>query len=386
MAPSATDEFLGTKANSKWRARLQWLATGVAVVVLIVLVGRFVNGGVVTRYATAPVERGDLQAVLIGTGSLQPVGQRAVAAGMIGTVAEVLVGEGARIVQGQPLARLDTALLGEELAKAESLIAAREEALAKAVAADREARETLRRFEQVRQRSQNLVPSDREMTTARNALRQAAEGLDGAQVELAAARAALAERQARQAAAEIRAPADGVVLRRLAYPGQAVTTQDQSLFEIVAPPTRLQVEVMVERTAAQTLRPGALARVTTAALPRRTFAAKLVLVRPARTADASRMIALLDVSNPDGALQPGMTAVAQLGLGVRKDAMIVPDDALQFARGSEGAEQPGEAVYVLGEQGAPRRVPVALEGGDGRRHAVTSADLAPGMPVITGLR
>jgi HlyD family secretion protein len=386
MAPSPTDEFLGTRANSKWRGRLQWLATGVALIVLIILIGRFVNGGEVTRYATAPVERGDLQAALFGAGSLQPVGQRAVAAGMTGTVAEVLVGEGGRVVQGQPLARLDTALIGEELARADGLIAAREEALAKAVAAEREARETLRRFEQVRQRSQNLVPSDREMTAARATLRQASESLDGAQVELAAARTALADRQAQQAAAEIRAPADGVVLRRLANPGQAVTTQDQTLFEIVAPLTRLQVEVMVDRAAAQGLRPGALARVTTAALPKRTFAARLVLVRPARTADASRMIALLDVSNPDGALQAGMTAVAQIGLGVRKDALIVPDDALQFAHGSEGAEEPGDAVYVLGEQGAPKRVSVVLEGGDGRRHAVTSAGLQPGMPVITGLR
>jgi len=386
MAPSPTDEFLGTKVNSKWRLRLQWLATGVALIVLIVLIGRFVNGGEVTRYATAPVERGDLQAALFGTGSLQPVGHRAVAAGMTGTVAEVLVGEGTRVVQDQPLARLDTALIGEELAKADGLIAAREEALARAVADEREARETLRRFEQVRQRSQNLVPSDREMTAARAALRQAVESRDGAQVELAAARTALADRQARQAAAEIRAPADGVVLRRLANPGQAVTTPGQSLFETVAPLTRLQVEVMIDRAAAQSLRPGALARVTTAALPKRTFAARLVMLRPARAADASRMIALLDVSNPDGALQPGMTAIAQIGLGVRKDAMIVPDEALRFARGSEGAEEPGEAVYVLGEQGAPKRVSVVLEGGDGRRHAVASGGLQPGMPVITGLR
>jgi HlyD family secretion protein len=386
---SATDDFLGMRPGSRRRRMLQWVLVALAAVAVIVLVGRFVNGGEATHYTTVAVVRQDLQASLTGSGALLPVGQRAITADVGGTVTEVLVHDGERIAKGQLLARLDPTALAQNAGAALNLIGAREAALSDAVAADREARDQLRRFNQIRARSNNTVPSDREMGQARDAARAAAERQRDAVVELAAARAMLAERQAQQAATQIVAPADGLVIRRHIAVGQTVAAHDQTLFEIAATPTHLQMQVLVDRDAAQALRPGSPAQVSGNDDPKRAFSASVALVRPARSADETQSIVLLDVNNAAGTLRPGMMATARIDMGSRKNALIVPDDALEFAAASDataGDAPADDAVYVLNDQGAPRRVSVTVNGGDGARQAVDSPGLSAGMPVITGLR
>ena len=383
---SPTDDFLGMRPGSRRRRALQWLAVALAAVAVIVLVGRFVNGGEATRYATAAVAREDLQAALTGTGALLGVGQRELTAEVDGTVTFVLAGDGQRVTKGQVLAQLDPSALAAEAGAAQTLVGAREAALSEANGAERQARDQLKRFNEVRARSNDLAPSDREMDLARGAVREAAAAARDAAVELDAARAGLAERQARLASAQIAAPADGLIVRRRVAPGQAVTAHATPLFDIAEAPTRLQMQVLVDRAAARALRPGAAAQ---AVVARKTYPASVALVRPARSADETQAILLLDVANPGGTLRPGMTATAKIPLAVHKDALVVPAEALAFGRASDataGGEAQGEAVYVLTEQGAPRRAPVTVEGADGGRVAVASPDLAVGAPVITGLR
>lgn len=382
---SPTDDFLGMRPGSRGRRALQWLAVALAGLAVVIMVGRFVNGGEATRYNTAAVAREDLQSALAGTGALLSVGQRVVTAEVDGVVADVVARDGERIAKGQVLARLDPAALIADAAQAQSVIGARETALNAATAAEREARDQLRRFEAVRERSNNLAPSDREMAIARDAAQNAAERARSAAIELDAARARLAERQALLAAAQIVSPIDGVVIRRRIVAGQAVSAHDTPLFEISDAPTRLQMQVLVDRAAAQELKPGAPAQVT---IGKQAYGASIAQMRPARSADETQAMLLLDVANPTGILRPGLMAEARIPLAAHKDALIVPAEALEFARASDkaSADKPSDAaVYVLNEQGAPRRVPVTLEGGDAGKIAVSGA-LSPGAPVITGLR
>ncbi len=387
---SAVDDFLGTRPRAIWRQRTLWLLVGLALVVLVVLVGRFVNGGAPTRYATELVGRDDVQAALTGSGMLQSVGHEQVGASEPGTIGTVLVRQGERVSKGQLLAQLDPAPFQEEIDRAVTLSITRQTAMTAAQAKTEEQRSRLAGYERVRTESNGLAPSDREMALARQDLRQAQAELHGAQIEFDAARDVIAARQARLALTDIRSPIDGVVTR-LAEQGQETgPDRKQALFEIAAPYSRLRLEIMLERAAAGALHVGATAQVSAADTPSRSFPAAVAVMRPARSADASRFILALDVSNPELRLRPGMTATARIGLGLRQNSLVVPDAALRFARASD-AEQgvdraKGDAVYVLGEGNTPRRVPVTVQGGDGARRAVTSDALEPGMPVITGLR
>jgi HlyD family secretion protein len=165
---------------------------------------------------------------------------------------------------------------------------------------------------------------------------------------------------------------------------------DEALFEIAAPYSRLRLAIMLQRATAGALHVCSAAQVRIAEQPSRVFPARVAAMRPARSADSSRFIVSLDVQNAGMALRPGMAATARIGLGVRLNALVVPDAALRFARASDAAEgrnkTDGDAVYVLGEGNTPRRIAVRMQESDGDRRAVVSDDLEPGMLVITGLR
>lgn len=403
-ATSPVDDFLGTNPGPAWRRRLKWIAVAVAAIALIVLVGRFVNGGQATHYASELVERGDVQVKLFGTGRLQPVGTRAVGTRLAGTVAEVLVKDNDRVIEGEILARIDPAPFQAEVDRVQQLIDARQAALDRAQAAELEARTTLMRFERVRRHSGGSVPSDREMDAARRALGDASDASQRATVELASARADLTERQAQLAATEIRSPMEGMVARRQVAPGQylAGTAPNQTLFMIALPYSHLRLDVAVNEADAQNLARVRTVQVTTATVPGRSFPATVknvggvpAMPQPDRSstragAPARPPVGLsLDVANPDLSLRPGMVATAQIDLDMHRDVLIVPNAALRFARASDaqqrGAKPVGPAVYVLGGDATPHRVPVTVDGSDGNRSIVQSDQLSPSVRVITGL-
>jgi HlyD family secretion protein len=390
MSGSIVDEFLGNRPSAIWRQRLLWLLLAIVLIALVVLVGRFVNGGAPTRYATVTVERDDLQATLTGSGELQEASREVVRASEAGRIAAILVDKGDSVASGQILARLDSAPFKAEVDRAAMLVGTRETALAVAQAKADKARAQLDNFERVRAKSDGLVPSNREMALARRALRDAMDELNDATVEMESAHALIAERQARLALTDIRSPIDGVVVSRPEAGRGVKVSPDEALFEIAAPYSRLRLAIMLQRATAGALHVGSAAQVRIAEQPSRVFPARVAAMRPARSADSSRFIVSLDVQNAGMALRPGMAATVRIGLGVRLNALVVPDAALRFARASDAAEgrnkTDGDAVYVLGEGNTPRRIAVRMQESDGDRRAVVSDDLEPGMLVITGLR
>lgn len=390
MSVSVVEDVLGNRPSRIWRQRLQWLLLGLTLVALVVLVGRFVNGGAPTRYATVAVGRDDLKATLEGSGVLQAAGSETIGADVAGRIGTVLVRQGEQVRKGQALARLDPSPFQAEIDQASTLLITRQAALSAAQMKATEAHTKLEGYEKVRTESRGLAPSDREMALARDDLREALKALHVALVETDAARSSIEQHRAQLILAEIRAPLDGVVVT-LPQPGQVVgPRREQAVFQIAAPYSRLRLEIMMPRADASSLRVGAPAQIIPAALPSRTFPATVAAMRAARSADASRFIMALDVQNPDAALRPGMAATARVDLGLRRNVLIVPEAALRFARASDAARglngAKGDGVYVLGEGNTPRRMTVKLQGGNGAQRAVTSDELEPNMPVITGLR
>jgi HlyD family secretion protein len=390
MSVPVVEDVLGNQPSRVWRQRLQWLLLGFTLVALVMLVGRFVNGGAPTRYATAAVGHDDLKATLEGSGVLQAAGSEAIGSDVAGQIGTVLVRQGEQVRKGQILAQLDPTPFQAEIDQASTLLITRQAALSAAQTKAAAARTKLEGYEKVRTESGGLAPSDREMALARDDLRETMKALHGALVETDAARASIEQNRAQLALAEIRAPVDGVVVTR-PQPGQIVAPgRNQGVFQIAAPYSRLRLEIMMPRADANSLRVGAPAQIIPAGQPSQTVPATVAAMRAARSADASRFIMALDVANPDAALRPGMAATARINLGLRRNVLIVPEAALRFARASDAARGldgvKGDGVYVLGEGNTPRRMAVKLQGGNGARRAVTSDELEPNMPVITGLR
>lgn len=230
-----------------------------------------------------------------------------------GRVAEVLVREGDRVKAGTILVRLDLgettiAVEREEAgvraaqARAADLQAGTRTAEIDVIAAevtDRRAAVNLAEKEAERQRflldrkvgtQRDYDRARTELERARAALKASQERLElareGTRVQQTAAARAEAERaqaqlQQSQVVArenEIRAPADGIIVHRLAEPGQLVSAGQPAVTMAFA--NRLYVRTFIPETKLGRVRMGMPARVTVDAFPNREFPAHITEISP----------------------------------------------------------------------------------------------------------
>jgi multidrug efflux pump subunit AcrA (membrane-fusion protein) len=109
------------RRRRKWPKRA---ALAVAVIAVAVLVGGLVMGasGSSPQYRTVAASQRDVQAVLQGVGTIEPVTQAAVAFAVAGTVSTVNVNVGDTVAVGQALAALDVAALTATLHQQQSAL------------------------------------------------------------------------------------------------------------------------------------------------------------------------------------------------------------------------------------------------------------------------
>jgi HlyD family secretion protein len=230
-----------------------------------------------------------------------------------GRVAEILVREGDRVKAGDLLARLDlgeTALAPERDARGLQSAEARfndlrvgsrsaEVAQAEADLADKKAAVELARRELERQETllSKKVGTQRDTDTARTTMERAVanakmaadrlqllrEGFrkgqtEQARVDVERARAVLKQSESVAREAEIRAPADGVILHRMAEPGLLLGAGQPAVTMAFA--DRLYVRTFIPETQLGQVRSGSPAEVTVDAFPGKVFPAKVTEISP----------------------------------------------------------------------------------------------------------
>ena len=230
-----------------------------------------------------------------------------------GRVAEILVREGDRVKTGDLLARLDlgeTALAPERDARGLQSAEARfndlrvgsrsaEVAQAEADLADKKAAVELARRELERQETllSKKVGTQRDTDTARTTMERAVanakmaadrlqllrEGFrkgqtEQARVDVERARAVLKQSESVAREAEIRAPADGVILHRMAEPGLLLGAGQPAVTMAFA--DRLYVRTFIPETQLGQVRSGSPAEVTVDAFPGKVFPAKVTEISP----------------------------------------------------------------------------------------------------------
>src|SRR5262245_50148525 len=108
------------------RARKALLAGAAVLAAAVVLFLILRSGGGDTRYATAPVERGDIADVVGATGTLQAVTTVQVGSQVSGTVSQLGADFNARVTKNQVIARLDPSSFEARVGQAQAnLVAAR---------------------------------------------------------------------------------------------------------------------------------------------------------------------------------------------------------------------------------------------------------------------
>jgi RND family efflux transporter MFP subunit len=245
-------------------------------------------------------------------GTVQAARDVVVSAEEGGVVRELLLERGAAVTEGQPIARIDDAILRPQV----------ERARAEAALAQEQWQRRKRLFEEDRVGSELAYLQDR--LTAEQA---------------AAQLAVLEERLARTI---VRAPFAGVLEERLVEVGAMVGPGTPVARVIAVNPVKITAGVP-ERYATD-VRPGAAVRVTFEALEGRSFEGRIGYVGTAVNPRNRTFPVEFSVSNLGGLIKPEMVANVSLTRRVVEKALVVPQNAV--VRVTDG-----NAVFVVKREG-----------------------------------
>ena len=287
------------------------------------------NGAV--KYRTEALAKGDLEALVLTSGALNPVRLVEVGSQVSGKIDKLYVDFNSQVKAGQILAELDQSLLKAKIDQNNANYLS-------AVASLERSEVTLDNLKKKYDRSLSLFEKDlisfEEKEAAEAAYLGAKADLQSSNARLAQAKSQLDSSQVDLAYATIRSPIDGVVINRLINIGQTVAASFQApkLFEIANDLSKMQVECDVDEADIGKVMENQKVRFTVDSYPDDTFFGTVNQVRysPTVTQNVVTYKTIVDVDNPGMKLRPGMTATVSIISGEAKSVLRVPNAALRF--------------------------------------------------------
>lgn len=369
-----------------------WIAAAVAVIAVAAGVAQWTGGNDGPEFRLGKVERGPLVAAVAASGTLNPVVSVQVGSQVSGQIKEIFVDFNSEVKQGQLIARLDPETFEYKMRQAQAdLDAARAQVLvqqanimsARAALSRSQvnATDAKRELDQKQKLLEKgfISPADRDKTLATfNALTEdtkaASAMLDVAQAQSGNVAAVVKQREAQLAQAridlgrtEIRAPVNGVVIKRSVDPGQTVAASLQApeLFIIAQSLSDMRVDTAIDEADVGRIQLGQKATFTVDSFPGRTFNGEVTQVRKSaqNVQNVITYIVVVSTANPDLRLLPGMTANVRIITARRESVLKVPNAALRFrpAGAAPAAGDAGKAARAEGAEPADK----AAKGGRG---------------------
>ncbi len=436
----------------------KWLAAlaGLLIATTAVVVYSRKSGAV--QYVTAAVDRGDIVSAITSTGSTNAVKTVQVGSQVSGNILALYADFNTKVKAGQLVAKIDPAIFQAKVDQAKASLDSANAAVLTARAgvtkadsdiANAQANLAVQQANVVKAQStvadaklkserriallKALIISQEDADTAKSTFDQAAADLDAAKQQVVAAASAIdsaqnlrsvaqaqvqsAQAQVKQAAANLRqtqldldhtnivAPVDGTVISRNMDVGQTVAASFQAptIFQIAQDLTKMQVDTNVDESDVGPIRVGQRATFTVDAYPGVTFPGVVVQIRqaPINVQNVVTYDVVVEVSNDQLKLFPGMTANVNIITGQASSVLRIPVAALRYhpaaatspsvaqagkgkGKGATrtGASQSAQTIYIL-DQGQPKPVHVQLGLGDGNYVEVLSG-LEEGQAVLTG--
>jgi HlyD family secretion protein len=361
-------------------------------------------------FLTAPVERANISTLVKASGTVEAVVSVDVSSQLSGRIAEVFVNFNDTVTAGQPIAQIDQEIFAARVNEARAALTvarataqveraalerakvavanartaeklAQDQSAANKARQDEVERDFLRKFALARTGS----GTERDLSQAR-ALRDAgaadlrasleqiqmrAEAIAIAEAERHMAEANLENAQAvveqRQAALDqaeldldrtvLRAPIDGIIIKRDVNPGQtvAVSLEAKTLFKIANDLREMEVHGKIDEADVGQLKVGQRTQFTVDAYPDRTFSGKVLQIRksPELVQNVVTYTTIVSAPNPDLLLLPGMTAQLRIVVSDTGEILKIPSEALRFrpsdtgpASGHQSASQASPPMHL----------------------------------------
>ena len=314
------------------RKRLLWLG-----VLLVLGAGIYVGSTRFSRSAqplqliTAAVTRGDVTQTIDATGRLEAVATVQVGTQVSGTIKALYADFNSRVKRGQVVAELEPSLFETQVEQAQATVVRLEADEERARVQFDDTRVKLARAQELSKKQ--LVPAT-DVETAEANFRGAEAALKGAQAQIVQARASLNQAKVNLSHTIIQTPIDGVVISRNVDVGQTVAASMQAptLFQIANDLTRMQVSTNIDEADIGHVAVGQAVTFQVDAFPNERFSGTVSQVRlnPVIASNVVSYVTIIEVSNPDLRLRPGMTATVSVEVAKAADTLRVPASAFRF--------------------------------------------------------
>jgi HlyD family secretion protein len=343
----------------------------------------------VLSYRTEPVTRGDIQATVTATGTVNAVTTVQVGTQVSGTIKTLYVDFNSRVKKGQLIAQIDPSTFEAQVQQAEANLHSAQANLDKSNTTLVDAKRTFDRNKELY--SKSLVPKS-DLDTAETNYESAKAQVNSSKAQIEQAKASLDFARQNLAYTKIVSPVDGVVISRNVDVGQTVAAsfQTPTLFTIAQDLTKMQIDTNVAESDIGVVKVGQDVEFSVDAYPDTVFKGKVWQIRqaPITVQNVVTYDVVIQVNNRDLRLMPGMTANVAIIIMTRTDVIRVTNAALRFrfserptGAAANAGEKRGPAVWVL-ENGKPKRTIITPGISDGTYTEVVSGDLKEGQQLI----
>ena len=365
------------------KKKIVWIVIALVVVAGVVLgltvFGKGKNGKV--EYRTETLGRGDIEALVVTSGTLNPIETVDVGAQVSGKIEKLYADFNSVVTKGQVVAELDQEPLLMKIQQNEANYKSR-------VASLERSKVSLQTAGKAYERAKSLFAKElisiEEMDASEANFLNAKSDLVSSEATLAQAKSTLDLSKVDLGYSVIKAPVDGVVITRKVNVGQTLQSNYAApvLFQVATDLTKMKVECSVDESDIGKVKEGQKVRFTVEAYPNQNFDGVVQQVRfsPETVSNVVTYTTIVNVDNPEKKLLPGMTATVSIIVGEAKNVLRVSNAALRFT-----PTLPAEELQAIMKESAERMMAKRqAEGGQPGAPAGGAAPAAGSAPAAQG--
>ena len=327
------------------QSKLKWIAIA-AVAIAAAIFGYFgFTGSSQIQNFTAKIERGSVNDVVEATGTINPIVTVLVGSQVSGTIAELRADFNSRVHKGDVVAIIDPALFRGALMEAKSDLANSQANLVAARANLEKLNAALVQTRSDYDRAVGLnkggVLSQQQLDIAKSNFDSANAAVNAAVANISQAKAQVQQKEAAVSVAQtnldytiIRSPIDGTVVARNVDLGQTVAASFSAptIFTIAKDLKTMWVYTKIDESDIGSIPVGKPVTFKVDAFPKETFhgVVKQVRMNPTMVQSVVTYDTIIEFSNPDLKLLPGMTAYVTIPLASVENVLKVPNTALRY--------------------------------------------------------
>ena len=327
------------------KSKLNWIVIA-AVILAAALFAYFrLNGGSQIQNFTAKVERGPIDDVVEATGTINPIVTVLVGSQVSGTIAELRADFNSRVHKGDIVAVIDPALFKGALLEAKSDLANSRANLVAARANLEKLNAALVQTKADYDRAVGLnkggVLSQQQLDIAKSNFDSANAAVNAAIANITQAEAQVQQKEAAVSVAQtnldytvIRSPIDGTVVARNVDLGQTVAASFSAptIFTIAKDLKTMWVYTKTDESDVGSIPGGKPVTFKVDAFPKETFhgVVRQVRMNPTMVQSVVTYDTIIEFSNPDLKLLPGMTAYVTIPLASVQNVLKIPNTALRY--------------------------------------------------------